>query len=241
MKTKHLLALFLERLKSEETKRAEVESSLWERIEQVANFKLVKGDQGDKGDRGEAGERGLEGPQGREGPKGDQGPRGPAGPQGVKGDKGERGEQGPRGEAGPSGPRGPKGETGAQGPRGEKGAEGKRGRAPRHRIDGNAIQFEQPNGQFGKRIPFIMQHSYYGGGGGNSNSEASLQWIDYATGFTETPTLLQTIAAGDVYEYTYTNGTLYRLIPSGSATDGFYRVFNSGALSDLVIEKTLTI
>ena len=231
MKTKHLLALFLERLKSEETKRAEVESSLWERIEQVADFKLVKGDQGDKGDRGEAGERGLEGPQGREGPKGDQGPRGPAGPQGVKGEKGERGEQGPRGETGPSGPRGPQGEAGVQGPRGEKGAEGKRGRVPKHRIDGNAIQFEQPNGQFGKRIPFTIQNSYYSGGRG-------LTWIDYATSFSTDPVLLETISEGEVYEYNYASGkTHYRLI--GTNSDQFYKSYdsNSNTFGSLLAEK----
>lgn len=235
MKTKHLLALFLERLKSEETKRAEVESNLWERIEQVADFKLVKGDQGDKGDRGEAGERGLEGPQGREGPKGDQGPRGPAGPQGVKGEKGDRGEQGPRGETGPSGPRGPQGEAGVQGPRGEKGAEGKRGKAPRHRIDGNAIQFEQPNGQFGKRIPFTIQNSYYSGGRG-------LTWIDYATSFSTDPVLLETISEGEVYEYNYASGkTHYRLI--GTNSDQFYKSYDSGTetFSGLLADKQQSI
>ena len=235
MKPKHLLALFLERLKREEEKREAIELALSERIEEVADFKLVKGDQGDKGDRGEAGERGLEGPQGREGPKGDQGPRGPAGPQGVKGEKGERGEQGPRGATGPSGPRGPQGEAGVQGPRGEKGAEGKRGRAPRHRIDGNAIQFEQPNGQFGKRIPFTIQNSYYSGGRG-------LTWIDYATSFSTDPVLLETISEGEVYEYNYPSGkTHYRLISTNS--DQFYKSCDSGTetFSGLLADKQQVI
>lgn len=235
MKTKHLLALFLERLKSGETKRAEVESHLWERIEQVADFKLVKGDQGDKGDRGEAGGRGLEGPQGREGPKGDQGPRGPAGPQGLKGEKGERGEQGPRGETGESGPRGPQGEAGAEGPRGEKGAEGKKGKAPRHRIDGNAVQFEQPNGQFGKRIPFNIQNTYYSSGRG-------LTWIDYATSFAVDPVLLETIAEGEVYEYNYSSGkTYYRLV--GDPIDAFYTTYdsNTNTFGSVLAEKQQVI
>lgn len=64
-----------------------------------------------------------------------------------------------------------------------------------------------------------------------------LTWIDYVTGFSAIPTLLTTIADGDVYEYTYSNGTLYRLVPSGSAVDSFYTTFSGGVLSGLVAEK----
>lgn len=72
--------------------------------------------------------------------------------------------------------------------------------------------------------------------------EVSLpKWIDYATGFSATPTLLQTIADGDVYEYTYSNGTLYRLVPSGSEQDAFYSAFSGGVLSGLVASKGVTI
>jgi hypothetical protein len=66
-------------------------------------------------------------------------------------------------------------------------------------------------------------------------------WIDYVSGYTTTPTLLQTIADGDVYEYTYTNTTLYRLVPTGSAIDSFYRTFSGGVLSGLVVEKTIIV
>lgn len=235
MKPKHLLALFLERLKREEEKREAIELSLSERIQEVANFKLVKGDKGDRGEQGEAGASGPEGRQGRDGPKGDQGPRGPAGPQGIKGEKGERGEQGPRGETGPSGPQGPQGEAGVQGLRGERGAEGKRGRAPRHRIDGNAIQFEQPNGTFGKRIPFSIQNSYYSGGRG-------LTWIDYATSFSVDPVLLETIAEGEVYEYNYQSGkTYYRLV--GNPIDAFYTSYdsNTNTFGSVLAEKQQVI
>ena len=72
--------------------------------------------------------------------------------------------------------------------------------------------------------------------------EVSLpKWIDYATGFSVIPALTQTIADGDVYEYTYSNGTLYRLVPSGSEQDAFYSAFSGGVLSGLVASKGVTI
>jgi len=55
------------------------------------------------------------------------------------------------------------------------------------------------------------------------------------------PTLTQTIADGDVYTYTYSNGTLYRLVPSGSEQDAFYSSFSGGVLSGLVASKGVTI
>ena len=70
---------------------------------------------------------------------------------------------------------------------------------------------------------------------------SSFTWIDYATGFSATPTLTQTIADGDVYTYTYSNGTLYRLVPSGSEQDAFYTTFSGGVLSGLVASKGVTI
>jgi len=69
-----------------------------------------------------------------------------------------------------------------------------------------------------------------------------LKWIDYTTGFKPAtlPTLIETIPEGDVYEYTYSNGILYRLV----AVDGrdlFYSSFSSPTLSGLVSEKETTI
>jgi hypothetical protein len=74
-----------------------------------------------------------------------------------------------------------------------------------------------------------------------SVSDEVLEWINYATGFSADPTLTQTIETGDVYTYTYSNGTLYRLVPSGSEQDAFYRVFSSGVLSNLVVTKGIEI
>lgn len=73
------------------------------------------------------------------------------------------------------------------------------------------------------------------------SSDEVATWIDYATGFSLPPVLTQSIASGDVYTYTYSNGTLYRLVPSGSGPDAFYRVFSSGVLSDLVVTKGIEI
>ena len=224
MTSKQLLALFLERLKREEDKRSVIEEKLSERIEQVADFKLVQGDQGERGEKGESGPQGEVGPEGRQGVIGFQGPQGPAG---VKGDKGDTGEQGSQGKQGPRGPKGDKGEKGDTGLKGEKGKDGAAGRAPKHRIQGNAIQFEQPNGQYGKRIPFSITNQFYGGGGSAGTGEAGFRWIDYATSFSTDPTLLETIPSGEVYEYNYASGkTHYRLI--GSSVDRFYQSYDSG-------------
>ena len=70
---------------------------------------------------------------------------------------------------------------------------------------------------------------------------AVLTWIDYASGFSVEPVLNTTIADGDVYTYTYQNGTLYRLVPSGSAVDSFYTNFDGTTLSGLVASKTVSI
>ena len=68
-------------------------------------------------------------------------------------------------------------------------------------------------------------------------------WIDYVTGYVSIPTLLKTISEGDVYSYSYKNGTLYRLVPSGSELDSFYSNFDDSTdtLSDLVISKGINI
>lgn len=226
MKTKHLLALFLERLKREETERLDVAEKLLGRIEEVADFKLIKGDEGERGEKGDSGEQGPVGDQGPEGRQGVVGFQGPQGPAGVKGDKGDNGEQGLQGKQGPRGPKGDKGEKGERGQKGEDGKAGAKGRAPRHRIDGNSIQFEQPNGQFGKRIPFSVTNQFYGGGGTTSSGDAGFRWIDYATSFSSDPTLLETIPSGEVYEYNYASGsTHYRLV--GTTVDRFYQSYDS--------------
>jgi hypothetical protein len=72
--------------------------------------------------------------------------------------------------------------------------------------------------------------------GGDSSS-----WVAYVANFdpANPPTFVETIAAGDVYQYTYANGTLYRLI--GSANDEFYTTFVSPNISGLVVGRAATI
>ena len=80
-----------------------------------------------------------------------------------------------------------------------------------------------------------MTNQYYSGGRG-------LTWTDYATGFSVEPTLLETIAEGDVYEYTYNGGTnAYRLV--GNPTDAFYSNYDAATdtLTGLLAEKQINI
>jgi len=81
-----------------------------------------------------------------------------------------------------------------------------------------------------------------------SGAVSGLKWIDYATGFSTVPSVIDTVdntnwsEEGDVYEYTYSNGTLYRVI--GSTIDAFYNTFNAvanPALTGLVAQKSITI
>ena len=74
-------------------------------------------------------------------------------------------------------------------------------------------------------------------------ASAGLQWIDYVSNWSApAPNQVGSTAQGDVYLYTYTNGTAYRLVPTdGVSTDGFYTTFNAGVLSGLIINRGQTI
>jgi hypothetical protein len=209
----------LDRLfKSVQRELEEKKRQLEEESRKVIQLETLKGDVGPMGPAGEDGQRGPEGPQGPQGRDGKQGPKGDIGPAGPQGLKGEKGEQGLEGQEGPEGPMGP---------------------MPKHKIKDDRIAFEKEPGVWGEWVHFNTITQYTGGS--SLDRKPKLQWIDYASGYSSEPTLLQTIADGDVYEYTYTNGTLYRLVPSGAAVDAFYRRFESGVLSGLVIEKTIKI
>jgi hypothetical protein len=223
LKINQAIALFIERLQKLDNKRQEDVDELAKKIEKVRKFKLIPGDKGERGETGERGPQGLAGKDGLDGRQGDQGPRGAAGPQVPKGDKGERGEPGQPGAKGDKGPKGDKGEKGDPGPQGKKGADGRSGRIPRHKIQNGAIAFEQ-------WIKFNMTNQYYSGGRGKT-------WIDYTVGYTVEPTLVGTYDVGEVYQYTYTDETLYRVI--GNPQDAFYRSFSDGQASDLVVQKAI--
>lgn len=119
------------------------------------------GPQGPKGDTGPAGQIGQPGPQGPQGERGEKGERG------LRGFKGQRGREGLAGAAGPKGPRGEQGPTGPQGPqgeRGEKGEQGEKGDKPRHKWIGTKLQFENPDGTWGKAIDLQGAKGDPGGG-----------------------------------------------------------------------------
>jgi hypothetical protein len=73
------------------------------------------------------------------------------------------------------------------------------------------------------------------------NDKASRTWTEYAGNYSSAPTLLTTITDGDVYEYTYADGTAYRLVPSGSEEDAFYSTFSGGVLSDKIVGRGMNI
>jgi len=232
LKINQALAVFLERLQRLDSKSKDQFESLNKELEVVRDFKLIPGAKGELGDRGPQGLDGTAGRDGSQGEQGIQGPKGDTGAQGSQGLQGVQGEQGPKGERGEKGQKGDKGDRGERGPEGKKGQDGKPGRIPRHKIQNGAIAFEQRPNEYGEWIRFNQTNQYISGGGGKT-------WIDYATGFSEEPTLVDTIAAGDVYLYNYDGKILYRLV--SDPIDAFYSVFSGGTLSGLVVQKSMTI
>lgn len=220
-----------------------------------AGEKGAKGDTGEKGDTGIPGIQGEIGPQGLTGPRGEKGTKGGKGPRGLKGEKGDKGDKGDPGQDAPDIT--PKfdellrefnekiqkfereantrverrlgsivGTSGGGSYKILDNADVEKTRL-KEVLDGSILIFDKTKNQFVVRKL--------------SPAEVPKTWIDYATGFINRPTLLETIGDGDVYEYTYRNGTLYRLVPSGSAVDAFYRDFSEGVLENLVAEKVIEI
>jgi hypothetical protein len=72
-----------------------------------------------------------------------------------------------------------------------------------------------------------------------------LDWMTLVRGYKTTPTLLQTIANGDVYTYVYsTTGidkTYYRYIANDGSEDSFYGNFTSGTLSNPIATKAIIL
>lgn len=72
-----------------------------------------------------------------------------------------------------------------------------------------------------------------------------IDWMTLIRGYNAVPTLLQTIAGGDVYTYTYsttgTDKTYYRYIANDGSEDSFYSDFTGGTLNDLVAKKTVIL
>ena len=74
-------------------------------------------------------------------------------------------------------------------------------------------------------------------------STGSSGWTTLKDSWTTAPSFLQSIAAGDVYEYRYGSTTYYRLVPSpyDSTLDQFFSSFSNPTLSGLLATRGVTI
>lgn len=231
MKANQLVALLFERLSRLES--------------QVKETPFPKdGRRGKRGPQGEKGES-IVGPRGPEGQPGNQGPAGPKGVDGLDGKDGVS-ITGPVGLRGPAGPKGAPGRDGidgspgAQGPKGQDGRDGDVGPMPKHQSRSGQIRFEngKPN-KWGRWINLEQHVSNYNGisGGGGGGDAAVKTWIDYVVGYDTEPTLIQTIAEGEVWQYDYSTSTLYRLI--GASEDTFYSSFTNNTVSGVIAQKAI--
>lgn len=164
----------------------------------------------------------------------------------TKGDKGDKGEKGDKGD---KGEKGDKGDSGLNGKDGKNGVDGKDGEDGVGVVDASVdidghLTIKLTSGEeidAGSLESVAGVSATYVANAISKIEQGVTTWIDYATGFSALPTLLETIDDGDVYEYTYSNGTLYRLVPSGSEQDAFYTTFSGGVLSGLVVSKGVTV
>ena len=235
-----IIALFIERLSALEGRVAPKIGNLEREVDIIKAIPLPQ--RGEKGDKGDQGEQGLSGRQGEAGPAGPKGQKGEPGAKGEQGDRGPQGIQGPAGKQGPKGPKGEKGDRGERGPQGKAGPKGRDGRIPRHKIQGGRIAFEIAPDRFGDWITFQQTHNYYGGGGSTSQVIQDVKrWGDYATNWSSAPVFEATISAGDVYRYSFSDGTLYRLIGSSPYSDAFYSEFDGTSVSGLVVERGMSV
>lgn len=129
-------------------------------------LQLIKGDKGDKGKAGvdgTSGKDGLDGKTGVEGLRGSQGLVGMRGMQGTQGVKGQLGSKGKQGSEGKSGIKGKDGLEGVTGPAGPMGPPGEKGDTPAHKWMGTQIQFQRPDGSWGKLVQLQGPQGHSGG------------------------------------------------------------------------------
>lgn len=88
------------------------------------------------------------------------------------------------------------------------------------------------NGEIMVRVTPLDENSF-------AKAGAGLDWGYYKDHWSVAPTLLATIAAGDVWSYTLSGVTRYRLIPATytPAQDAFYSQFTGGVLSGLIATR----
>jgi hypothetical protein len=141
------------------------------------------------------------------------------------------------GERGPEGPQGPAGEDGGDG------VDGRGITDVYTAADGDFVFVLTDGTEISVEAPLLsgtgageVHHYIQRGSGGNENAYT---WVEYAANFLTPPVFVETISEGDVYEYTYSSGVLYRLV--GETEDSFYSTFNTPNLSGLVISRDLNI
>lgn len=222
----------------------------------------LKGDKGDRGLTGPAGTDGVNGKNGLDGSNGRDGVDGKNGKDGKDGLDGKDGRTGPQGVRGAKGPVGLRGEQGKDGKDGERGPQGLPGLDGQDGEDGVGIQKVWVDDDYHLTMRLtsgkVVDAGYVrgkpgasgskggrvtGGGGGLASVASSLKWIDYVSNWSAEPTLLDTIADGEVYEYTYTNATLYRLVPSDTSLlkDSFYTGWDGSTLSNKIIDRGMGV
>jgi hypothetical protein len=122
-----------------------------------------------------------------------------------------------------SGAVGVPGETGIQGPTGSQGIQGEIGPTGSQGIQGEI----GPTGSQGIQ------------GVQGPTGSTSLDWNYFVTKWSITPTLNTTIISGDIWEYTLSGTTRYRLVPTtyDATQDSFYSTFDGTTLSDLITSR----
>ena len=174
----------------------------------------------------------------------------------IRGEKGDAGPQEPQGEKGSKGDTGASGKDGKDGAKGKDGKDGKDGRDGEDGVSVVDANLDIDNHLVitlsdGKEVDAGSIEGLGGKGSGNLqviSSSSGIQtkketftWVDYVTNWSSTPTFLETIAEGDVYEYPYENDTLYRVISSSPYTDKFYSSFANSEVNGFVISRGISI
>lgn len=76
--------------------------------------------------------------------------------------------------------------------------------------------------------------------GADGADTAVSTWIEYVANWAAPPTLIGSVAQGDVWEYTYTGGgVLYRVISADPYADAFYTTFDGSTATGLVTERSM--
>ncbi|MBN49973.1 MAG: hypothetical protein CMN85_10560 [Spongiibacteraceae bacterium] len=126
--------------------------SEWHPIVEIDTLRGRNGSDGQDGKQGERGPKGIDGKDGLDGKNGKDGRDGINGKRGDKGPRGEKGERGKDGKHGRNGVDGKDGADGQPGANGRDGVDGKDGEAPKHQWRGTRLQFQNPDGSWGKSV-----------------------------------------------------------------------------------------